>query len=263
MRHYLLEIVLGCSLLLAMSQSVKAAVPGDVNQDGVRGLEDAVIILQELAGIPHDWDKDGVSSEIDCNESDPKMYPGAEEVCDGKDNDCDTAVDEDTCDEDEEQDQDEDGWTAESDCDDVNPKIFPGAGEQCDGIDNNCNETIDEDTSRQCYTGPAGTSGTGVCKKGSLNCENGEYSSCTGEITPADEVCDGKDNNCNGMTDENISHPCYTGPAGTVGTGLCQEGIANCENGEFPSCAGEITPADELCDDLDNNCNGQVDEGCE
>jgi len=57
---------------------------------------------------------------------------------------------------------------------------------------------------------------------------------------------------------------CYDGPAGTEGVGICRAGTQTCSNGWFGSCQGQVTPQTEICgDNQDNNCNGQIDEGCE
>ena len=54
---------------------------------------------------------------------------------------------------------------------------------------------------------------------------------------------------------------CYTGPNGTEGVGLCTAGLETCSGGMFGSCVGEVTPQPELCNSLDDNCDGQTDEG--
>ncbi len=85
----------------------------------------------------------------DCNDSDPAINPGATEICDGLDNDCDGIVPAD------EQDNDGDGYmVCEDDCDDSDPAVNPGATEICNGIDDDCDGEIDEGVSGgQTWTG--------------------------------------------------------------------------------------------------------------
>jgi len=54
---------------------------------------------------------------------------------------------------------------------------------------------------------------------------------------------------------------CYTGDPATKGVGLCQSGIRTCDSGEWSDCTGQVLPEDESCDDQDNDCDGDVDEG--
>jgi len=75
------------------------------------------------------------------------------------------------------------------------------------------------DAARPCYTGTAGTQGVGECKAGTQVCVSGAWSACTGEQIPAAETCDGKDNDCNGTTDDKLTQACYSGAAGTKGVG--------------------------------------------
>ncbi len=93
------------------------------------------------ASLNHDdEDVDGwTTCDGDCNDFGSEIHPGAQEICDGEDNDCDFVVPGD------EIDDDGDG-TAEcgGDCDDSDPSVYPGAPEICDGKDNDCDDCRDE-----------------------------------------------------------------------------------------------------------------------
>ena len=90
------------------------------------------------------WDLDGdgygavACGGMDCDDTAPGIFPGAEEICDGIDNDCDPATD-------ELADGDGDQWAVcDGDCDGNDAGVFPGSPEVYDGKDNDCNELVDE-----------------------------------------------------------------------------------------------------------------------
>ena len=140
-------------------------------------------------------------------------------------------------------------------------QVLPG-GESCNNIDDNCNGTVDDGVTQACYTGPAGTQNVGLCRAGNQACSAGTFSgACVGQITPVVEICDNKDNNCNGSVDESVSQACYTGPAGTQNVGRCAAGSQSCAAGAFGACTGQTLPGAESCNNIDDNCNGSVDEG--
>jgi hypothetical protein len=152
----------------------------------------------------------------------------------------------------------------------------PGA-ERCDGIDNDCDGLADEDDqgdplTRLCYDGPAGTQGVGLCHAGVQTCDAGLYRACVGQALPTPEICDFADNNCDGQADEGLQgtcvcapgsqRECYTGPAGTMGVGACTAGSQTCaaDGSGWGACGGEIFPGGETCNNIDDDCNGTVDD---
>jgi hypothetical protein len=137
--------------------------------------------------------------------------------------------------------------------------------ETCNGLDDDCDGAVDNGNpggGQSCGTGLLGVcaAGTTVCAGGSVSCQQ--------NVQPSAEVCDGLlDQNCNGQVDEGCAcvtgtnQACYSGAAGTAGVGLCHAGTQTCVNGQWGACTGQVLPTAETCDGLDNNCNGQVDDG--
>jgi hypothetical protein len=78
----------------------------------------------------------------------------------------------------------------------------------------------------------------------------------------APETCNGVDDDCDAAVDELAGDPCYSGPEGTRGVGRCKAGQPACGENNTVRCAGEVLPAAaELCNSLDDDCDGAVDEG--
>jgi MYXO-CTERM domain-containing protein len=137
------------------------------------------------------------------------------------------------------------------------------APEACDGIDNDCNGTIDDGTFAQ--VGQVCGSDTGECKTGTIQCSAGVLD-CAGDIPPSPEMCDGFDNDCDGVIDNGIPDGglCTVPYDDTLYPGdrvhpPCIPGLLLCQNGAFV-CTGGTGPSPEVCDGVDNDCGGDIDE---
>jgi Putative metal-binding motif/CARDB len=175
-------------------------------------------------------------------------------------------------------DEDGDGYCAnEGDCDDGDASIFPGAVESCDGIDNNCNGTADEgallsfypDQDNDGFGDPLAPQEACEAPSGFLT-DHTDCDDATATIYPgALEVCDQIDNNCDGNVDEGLTslwfadgdEDGYGDPNIFRDTCVAPDGYVadntDCDDSSARAYPGNI----EICDQLDNNCDGQVDEG--
>ncbi|MCB9640068.1 MAG: hypothetical protein H6728_04620 [Myxococcales bacterium] len=163
------------------------------------------------------------------------------------------------------------------------------AEETCNSVDDDCDGNVDEGVPNckatickegeklRCFTNAQGCrreadgqfTCRGVCSAGFRTCQGGQFGSCEQQTTPSVEKCgDGLDNNCNGQTDEGClcedgkTQECYSGPEDTKGKGACLIGIQSCQNGQWGECLGQQSPTPERCNGLDDDCDGQTDEGC-
>ncbi len=263
-----------------------------------------------------DGDGYGVGDEclgIDCDEESTDTHEGADELCDGKDNDCDSTPDEDlgpppagascladgvcagtglAC--------VDGGWSC------LYPEGYqPEQEATCDGLDNDCDGSADEDFDLSSDAEHCGACGeacgfphaSGVCVESECalgDCEEGwwdvdgegengcEYACVPRAEGGGDEVCNSRDDDCDGDLDEGFdlqADPSHCGACDQAcvvehGAGACVEGecaIERCEdawhnadgdleNGcEYGPCLPTLG-GEEACDNIDNDCDGATDE---
>ncbi|WP_164002840.1 MopE-related protein [Pyxidicoccus caerfyrddinensis] len=217
------------------------------------------------------------------------------EVCDGADNDCDGQVDDELAFQAWYRDVDGDnyGLTSQSvqacsrpsgyapnsgDCNDTSAVFHPGAVEACDGVDNDCDAQADEGVPTQAWYRDADGDGTGNVSNTLQNCRQpagfvSDASDCddsNAAIKPGGtEVCDALDNDCDAQVDEGVLSAWYRDADGD-GFGDAAQSTQACGKptgyvavaNDCNDTSAAIKPgAAEVCDGVDNNCSGAVDEG--
>ncbi|MBL8957944.1 MAG: putative metal-binding motif-containing protein [Myxococcaceae bacterium] len=160
-----------------------------------------------------------------------------------------------------------------TDCDDGSMSAFPGGTEVCDGRDNDCDGTVDEgQTPVAAYYRDTDGDGFGVMGDVIMACQCPQgcvppgYSANAGDCAPNDntkhpmapELCNGADDNCNNQTDENVTVGVGVACA-DAGLGECNAGLTACVAGAI-ACRPAKLPSRDLCNGLDDDCDGTADE---
>jgi hypothetical protein len=175
-------------------------------------------------------------------------------------------------------DEDGDGYKpSEGDCDDNDSTVNPSAIETCNGRDDNCDGQIDEGVGSSWYEDADGdgfgdrSAGTTACEQpdgyvsNSTDCDDDDAQAFPGNP----ELCDGIDNNCDGVVDEGVTTTFYAdsdgdsyGDPGSTAS-ECEVPLGyvsdntDCDDGTARAFPGNP----EECDTIDNDCDGRVDEG--
>ncbi len=244
-----------------------------------------------------DLDGDGWGIADDCDDGDAQVAPDLDEICDFKDNDCNGEVDDNAGDW-WYLDADGDGFgdTTQSildcdgflryvrddtDCDDLDSSVYPGAGEVCDGVDNDCDGEVDEEV-QGAYFADLDGDGHGDAGNPILACSPSEHTAEVGDdcddsdpgVHPdAEEICNGVDDDCDGLTDDEddsvTGQETFYQDSDGDGFGDVTYSVAACvqppgavpDDTDCDDTSPDVFPgAVEVCNGIDDDCDGLSDE---
>jgi large repetitive protein len=257
----------------------------------IAGCYPEMKLSEDSGQLTGDQDGDGVAAGDDCDDQDATVFPDAPELCNGVDDDCDGEVDEDgdtmfygDADGDGHGDpavselacEPPAGWVStDDDCDDADAAVFPGADEVCNGIDDNCDGELDPpdrtwflDDDGDGY-GDALVSDSACAAPEGYVGDDTDCDDADAAVSPgATEVCNGVDDDCDDVVDEDLLVVYYLdsdgdgyGGEGTT-MSACElpagyaDNVDDCDDTDFA-----VNPAAvEVCGGVDDDCDGLVDD---
>jgi len=258
------------------------------------GFGDAAVSEQACAA-PEGY----VPESTDCDDADDTVHPGAEEVCDGVDNDCDELTDEDVGTE-FFADTDDDGYgdpgtsvvacelptgfvVDATDCDDTEPTVYPGAEEICDELDNDCNDVVDEGVTLTWYVDLDDDDWGDLSATTEACTEPTGYAAVPGDCDDNDaavhpdatEVCNSIDDDCDALIDD-LDHSVDTSTGAVFYADADSDGYGDPDSSTLACVAPSGTVSDatdcddgavavhpgatEVCNEIDDDCDGDIDD---
>lgn len=197
----------GLDICYSSNQSIEVVTPtytyyADVDGDTYGNASSSILSCEAAAPVGYTVDA------TDCDDANGSIYPGATEICNLVDDNCDGLIDEGF-------DVDNDGFTScGGDCNDNDNTVYPGATEVCNGVDDDCNLLVDDGLTFITYYADVDGDTYGDASSSVSTCDGapvgyvGNSSDCNDAnpaVNPAaTEICNTIDDDCNGLVDENV-----------------------------------------------------------
>jgi len=237
-----------------------------------------------------------VTDNTDCDDNNSSANPSATEICNNVDDNCNGSIDDGLIFTTYYADADGDNYgdannsvsscapvsgyvIDNTDCDDSNSEVNPSATEVCNNVDDNCNGSIDDGLVFTTYYADADGDNYGDTSNSVSSCtpvsgyvtDNTDCDDNNSAVNPsASEICNNIDDNCNGATDDGLSFVTYYADVDGDNYGDANNSTLACtlpngyvtDNTDCDDNNAAVNPsATEVCNNIDDNCNGSIDDG--